>query len=98
MAMRASVPQDKHSRNARKPPTTLGAPTARCRIRKLLALRYARMRTGLATAACCLLAAAPAAAEVKQAESVMPPGQSGFVSGPCLVDSSACEPHLTDQI
>jgi penicillin G amidase len=28
----------------------------------------------------------------------MPPGQSGFVSPPCLVDSSACDPHLTDQI
>jgi penicillin amidase len=56
------------------------------------------MRTGLATAACCLLAASPAAAEVKQAESVMPPGQSGFVSAPCLADSSACDPHLTDQI
>src|SRR6185503_19384964 len=36
--------------------------------------------------------------EVKRAESVMPPGQSGFVSAPCLVDSSACDPHLTDQI
>ena len=55
----------------------------------------------------CLLAAAPAAAEVKQAQSVMPPGQSGFISGPCLAassqpdgDSSAapCDPHLTDQI
>jgi penicillin G amidase len=56
------------------------------------------MRRGLATAACCLLTATPAAAEVKRAESVMPPGQSGFVSGPCLVDSSACDPQLTDQI
>lgn len=28
----------------------------------------------------------------------MPPGQSGFVSAPCLLDSSACDPHLTDQI
>ena len=28
----------------------------------------------------------------------MPPGQSGFVSAPCLVDGSACDPHLTDQI
>src|SRR5688572_3445815 len=56
------------------------------------------MRRGLATAACCLLAATPAAAEVKRAESVMPPGQSGFVSAPCLLDSSACDPHLTDQI
>ena len=56
------------------------------------------MRRGLATAACCLLAAPPAAAEVKQAQSVMPPGQSGFVSAPCLVDTSACDPHLTDQI
>jgi penicillin amidase len=28
----------------------------------------------------------------------MPPGQSGFVSAPCLADSSACDPHLTDQI
>src|SRR5688572_28886353 len=56
------------------------------------------MRRGLATAACCLLAATPAAAEVKRAESVMPPGQSGFVSAPCLADSSACDPHLTDQI
>ncbi|MGH3117131.1 MAG: penicillin acylase family protein, partial [Gaiellales bacterium] len=56
------------------------------------------MRRGLATAACCLLAAPPAAAEIKQAGSVMPPGQSGFVSAPCLVDSSACDPQLTDQI
>ena len=56
------------------------------------------MRRGLATAACCLLAAPSAAAEVKQAQSVMPPGQSGFVSAPCLADSSACDPHLTDQI
>ena len=39
-----------------------------------------------------------AAAEVKRAESIMPPGQSGFVSAPCLADSSACDPHLTDQI
>ena len=81
--------------------TKIGA----CRIRKLLPLRLARMRRGLATAACCLLAATPAAAEVKRAESVMPPGQSGFVSSPCLAasqqsDSSAepCDPHLTDQI
>jgi penicillin G amidase len=56
------------------------------------------MRWGLATAACCLLAATPAAAAVKRAESIMPPGQSGFVSAPCLLDSSACDPHLTDQI
>src|SRR5688572_33009910 len=56
------------------------------------------MRRGLATVACCLAAAPPAAAEVKQAQSVMPPGQSGFVSAPCLVDSSACDRHLTDQI
>jgi acyl-homoserine lactone acylase PvdQ len=56
------------------------------------------MRRGLATAACCLIAAPTAAAEVKQAQSVMPPGQSGFVSAPCLVDSSSCDPHLTDQI
>lgn len=28
----------------------------------------------------------------------MPPGQSGFVSAPCLVDGSACDPQLTDQI
>ena len=49
-------------------------------------------------ACCCLLAAPPAAAEVKRAESIMPPGQSGFVSAPCLVDSSACDAHLTDQI
>jgi acyl-homoserine lactone acylase PvdQ len=56
------------------------------------------MRRGLATAACCLLAAPSASAEIKQAESVMPPGQSGFVSAPCLADSSACDPHLTDQI
>jgi acyl-homoserine lactone acylase PvdQ len=55
------------------------------------------MRKGLATAACCLLAAPPAAAEIKQAASVMPPGQSGFVSGPCLT-GSGCDPHLTDQI
>ena len=56
------------------------------------------MWRGLATAACCLLTAAPATAEVKQAMSVMPPGQSGFVSGPCLLDASACDPQLTDQI
>src|SRR5215211_6875325 len=56
------------------------------------------MRRGLATVAFCLLATTPVAAEVKRAESVMPPGQSGFVSGPCLVDSSACDPQLTDQI
>lgn len=63
------------------------------------------MRTGLATAACCLLAASPAAAAIKRAESVMPPGNSGFVSSGCLAasqnsDSSAapCDPHLTDQI
>ena len=56
------------------------------------------MRWGLATAACCLLAAPTAAAGVKRAESIMPPGQSGFVSAPCLLDSSACDPHLTDQI
>ena len=57
------------------------------------------MRRGLAIAVCCSLLAAPsAAAEVKQAQSVMPPGQSGFVSAPCLLDSSACDPHLTDQI
>ena len=81
------------------PGTPLARSCTRCRIRKLLALRYGpRMRRGLATAACCLIAAPTAAAEVKQAQSVMPPGQSGFVSAPCLVDSAACDPHLTDQI
>ena len=67
------------------PANAPGATMHTCRIRKLLPLRCgARMRRGLATAACCLLAAPSAAAEVKQAESVMPPGQSGFVSAPCL--------------
>jgi penicillin G amidase len=63
------------------------------------------MRRGLATAACCcLLAATPATAAVKRAESVMPPGQSGFVSSACLAENSAngtydsCDPHLIDQI
>lgn len=69
-----------------------------CRTRKLLALRYAMMRTGLAIAACCLVVAPAASAAVKRAESVMPPGQSGFVSASCLTDGSACDPHLTDQI
>ena len=92
-------PQDKHARNARKAFNASGATMHVCRIRKLLALRCgARMRRGLATAACCLIMAPSAAAEVKRAESIMPPGQSGFVAAPCLVDSSACDPHLTDQI
>ena len=62
------------------------------------------MRRGLATAACCLLAAPTAGAAVKQAESIMPPGQSGFVSSSCLAENQAsgtydsCDPHLTDQI
>jgi len=62
------------------------------------------MRIGLATAAVCLAAATPAYAEIKQAESVMPPGNSGFVSGPCLAENQAsgtyeaCDPHLIDQI
>ena len=63
------------------------------------------MTKGLATAALCLLLAAPATAEVRQAQSVMPPGQSGFISGPCLAASQQgdsgdepCDPHLTDQI
>ena len=62
------------------------------------------MRRGLATAAGCLLAAAPAYAEIRQAGSVMPPGNSGFVSAPCLAENQAsgtydsCDPHLIDQI
>jgi penicillin amidase len=62
------------------------------------------MRRGLATAACLLLAATPASAEVKRAESIMPPGQSGFVSAQCLAETQAgtggasCDPHLTDQV
>jgi acyl-homoserine lactone acylase PvdQ len=62
------------------------------------------MRRGLATAACCFLAAPSASAAVKQAESIMPPGQSGFVSAQCLAENQAsgtydsCDPHLTDQI
>ena len=64
----------------------------------MLPLRYAPMRRGLATAAACLALAPPASAAVLKAESVMPPGQSGFVSAPCLADSSACDPQLTDQI
>lgn len=62
------------------------------------------MKRGLATAACCLLAAPTAGAAVKRAESILPPGQSGFVSTACLAETSAgagsssCDPHLTDQI
>ncbi|HYH59448.1 MAG TPA: penicillin acylase family protein [Thermoleophilaceae bacterium] len=64
------------------------------------------MGRALATAACLLVLAAPAAAEVRRAESVMPPGQSGFISVPCLAATTQeghsgvapCDPHLTDQI
>ncbi len=54
------------------------------------------MRSGLAIAACCLLAATPAAADVTHAESVLPPGQSGFVSAAGLREGTG-SPHLTDQ-
>src|SRR3954452_19029893 len=40
--------------------------------------------------------AAPAAADVTRAESVLPPGNSGFVSIPGLADGSG-SPHLYDQ-
>jgi acyl-homoserine lactone acylase PvdQ len=43
-----------------------------------------------------LAAAAPAAASVRQAGSVLPPGQSGFVSATGLASGTG-SPHLTDQ-
>src|SRR4051794_25778784 len=56
------------------------------------------MRRGIAVAvAVAALALAPAAAaRVIQAGSVLPPGQSGFVSTPGLADGTG-SPHLNDQ-
>src|SRR2546421_3703015 len=47
---------------------------------------------------CALAFAAPQAmANVTRAESILPPGQSGFVSAPGLADGSG-SPHLYDQL
>ena len=91
VAMRAVGPQDMHSANSRKPANAPGA------YENFPDYAVCEMRRGLITTVACLLAATPAVAEVKKAESVMPPGQSGFVSAACLA-GSGCEPHLTDQI
>lgn len=50
----------------------------------------------LATAAATLAMATSASAEVLQAEAVLPPGQSGYVSIPGVASGTG-SPHLTDQ-
>lgn len=50
----------------------------------------------VAAAASCLAVAAPASAEVLEAEAVLPPGQSGYVSIPGVATGTG-SPHLTDQ-
>jgi len=56
-------------------------------------------RAGAFAAALAVLALVPAAApaRVLRAENILPPGQSGFVSGPGLVDGTG-SPHLYDQL
>src|SRR4051794_34868319 len=53
-------------------------------------------RGGVMMVAGLLLAAAPAHASILRAESILPPGNSGFVSTPGLADGSG-SPHLYDQ-
>src|SRR6266849_5819970 len=53
-------------------------------------------RAGVTMTVAFLLAAAPAAAGILRAESILPPGNSGFVSPPGLADGSG-SPHLYDQ-
>src|SRR5436190_3786306 len=55
-------------------------------------------RAGVTTAALVALAfaCAPAHASITRAESILPPGESGFVSIPGLADGSG-SPHLYDQ-
>jgi penicillin amidase len=51
----------------------------------------------IAAGAGALALCAPASAAVRQAGSVLPPGQSGFVSAPGLASGTG-SPHLTDQV
>src|SRR3954471_3240660 len=51
---------------------------------------------GILAAALACAVAAPAGARIIQAGSVLPPGQSGFVSIPGVADGTG-SPHLTDQ-
>ena len=53
-------------------------------------------RAVLAAAAALLVLCAPASARVREAGSILPPGQSGFVSVPGLATGTG-SPHLTDQ-
>ena len=55
------------------------------------------VRTGLAALAALLIAPAAAQAAVVRAESILPPGQSGFVSITGLADGTG-SPHLYDQL
>ncbi|MDX6672213.1 MAG: penicillin amidase [Solirubrobacteraceae bacterium] len=57
------------------------------------------MKATAATIACAALLALPsaAAARVVRSVSILPPGQSGFVSAPGLADGSG-SPHLYDQV
>src|SRR3954447_670722 len=65
------------------------------RRRRLLSAIVAR-RVVLLALAVCLLAAASAQARVIDSRSVLPPGQSGFVSVPGLANGTG-SPHLSDQ-
>src|ERR1700759_4557484 len=56
-----------------------------------------RGRALIAGIAVALLTAVPAHARVREAGSVLPPGQSGYVSPSGLADGTG-SPHLTDQL
>src|ERR1700750_1617418 len=56
-----------------------------------------RGRALIAGIAATLALAVPAHARVREAGSVLPPGQSGYVSTPGLADGTG-SPHLTDQL
>src|SRR3954452_20874402 len=59
-------------------------------------LRRGGLGTVVLLALTIAVGAAPASADVTRAESILPPGESGFVSIPGLADGSG-SPHLYDQ-
>src|SRR3954454_17952980 len=60
-------------------------------------LRIVRLRLLLLVLAALLALPARAGATILRAETVLPPGQSGFVSVPGLTDGTG-SPHLADQL
>lgn len=60
-------------------------------------MRQGRRGIGALAAVAALLVAAPAQGDVREAGSVLPPGQSGFVTLTGILDGSG-SPHLKDQL